>query len=199
MTSIKLAGPTPSLADRTQELKQSLARLRSQYHQANAKIELGPPGDPMVVRQRTVAHRQLAILVPMHRALSAMAQQGRVPNHKARTLYLEQFSRAIALVGHMVPWADGSEEEYAELLALRVPVDVKKLFTPGTPVAPLRNRLDEQRFKLEDAQRAVQSLVSDLVKSFTPEQRAMMQKYHQLTRGSALRLLPSMWMEAANG
>lgn len=187
-----------SLAARAQELRQALVRLRRQYHQAHAKVELGPPRDPLVTRQRTVAHRQLTILVPMYRALVALAQQDGRKAHTAKAQYLEQFSKAVAMVDRMVSWVDGSEEEYGELLNLRVPADVRALYAPSGLVAPLRHRMEAQRRQLEAQQVACATLVSKLVKSFTLEQRELIQQYHRLSRGADLRLLPAMLLERAN-
>lgn len=195
MNAISIFKATPSLLERAEELRETIQRLRKQYHQAQAKAELGPPRDLKVLRLRTVAHRQLSILVPMLRALEALAQQGDRATKSAKGRYLEQVSKAVAMADRMVAWVDGSEEEYGELLNLRVPVDNQQLYLSNVEVMPLRSRMEARRHQQEAEEAACETLVSKLLESFTPEQRDLLTKYHRLSRGAALRLVPEMFLE----
>lgn len=197
MNERKSTSDRPSLDQRARELKGSLTRLRARYRQAHLQLEMGPPRDPLVVSARFVASRQLEIMVPMYRALNALAQQGRAPRAQAKARYLDQLARATALVDRLVAWVDGSEEDYAELLDLRVPKDVTEVFSGGVAVAPLRDRMDAQRRQQEDEQVQAQGLVERLIESLTPEQRAILSRYHRVTKGAALALSADLLLDTA--
>lgn len=198
-TITEVASATLSLADRVKELSEILARLREKYMQADLRLELGPPRDPRVKAARRVASRQLAILTPMHRALTSLAQQGDNLSEKAKTQYIEQVAKATALVDRMVCWVDGSEADYADILSLRVPKDAKELFKDGADAAPLRDRLEAQRDKQEAEQVQARALVERFIASLTREQRTLLANYHQMTEGQARTHLTLKLQEAAYG
>lgn len=199
MKTTQIVGNTPSLAELAAELKVVLARLRGQYLQASTRLELGPPRDPLLENERAVVQRQLKVLAPLHKALIAIAQQGPQKSAKGKALYLDRFTKVMALVDSMTSWADGSEEEFSELLALRLPVHANDIFRDGAVVKPLRDRLESQRAVLYAQKVEVQSLVTKFVNSLSTEQRDMLEKYRELTGGNDLTLTKRMLSELVHG
>ena len=193
-TELKISDDHPTLAQFVAELKKCLSRLREQYKKAQAQNEFGPDYSVTVETQGKTAQRQLTLLVPVYRALNALAQQGGKPSPRAVAAYIAGLTKVLALVDCMVTWADGSEIHYAELLSLRLPDFSKGSLASGVTL-PLGDRLNRQRDALQAAKAAVTSLVSRFVKSFSATQKAMLEEYFKLSRNMPLRLTPNMLLE----
>jgi hypothetical protein len=187
-----------TLAERAATLKQTLVKLRETYRKSSTRLTL-QPHDSLLIDARLRAQQQLAVLVPMYRALTALAQQGGAPSEKAKALYLASTTKALKLVDSMVRWADKSEDAYAEILAVPVPANTAELFGDRVQLVTLRERLETHRGELYAKQVEMASLVTRLVDSLTPEQRQLLAKYHELSGGNPLGIGPRELKKSSHG
>lgn len=177
---------TPTLAQRSIELSAAITRLRIKFWQASAKLEVTSPQPTFLVAERREIQSQLKVLVPMHRALKALVQQGQNQQPKAQSLYLKQYSNALSLVLKMLNWAQDTETEYTELLALRLPATIDNLCLDGAEVITLHEWLEHQRSQVYARKVAMSGIVSRFVKSLTPAQRELVRDHEQLSKHRGL-------------
>lgn len=176
-------------ANRLQGLIDAVARLRHQYRTSSTKIELGLKPDPF---KRVQAQRQLKLLVPLLRVMKAMEQQGNLATDKTQALLAKRLANIFEAVDQMLDWADGSEKQDAELLALCLPATAAELQLDPENWVSLGEHLERQR-AIRYAQRTkMRSLTSKFVASLSSEQRSLLQKYFELSGGRAFEVTPQM-------